>query len=271
MHNVKLIVMDIDGTLLGKGHKVSKKTLDILKMARAKNIKICLATGRHFYRTEEISRIIESDVNNDYLVCLNGGALYKYENKNLNVIYEKTFSEEEFNYIYDESKKIKLNCFSYDKNNETAYVVKKSLFTFILGKVSKRKPVVYDNETKNISYKIIGNGKPAAIKKIKQILQKKSFRIYDWSYSNKSKRIEISPKDVNKVCAIKKLAELEKINKEEIVFFGDGDNDKELLSWVKYGVAMGNAHKEVLRHASYKTKKNTKDGIEYFLKSILNI
>ncbi|ASP27893.1 HAD superfamily hydrolase [Spiroplasma corruscae] len=266
MKDIKLIVMDIDGTILGKGHEVTSKTLEALQMARSKNVKICLATGRHFYRTKKIAETILSDINQDYVICLNGAGLYKYnEKKSIDIIEEKVFTVEEFQWIYNEAKKLKLNCWSYDKQEKTAHVIKRSFFTMFLNKIANRKSVVFKKDTKNIAFKILANGKSKSISKLKKILRERKFRIYDWSYSDASKRIEISPKGVNKAYAVKKIAELENISKDNIMFFGDGDNDKELLGWCKYGVAMGNAHEEVAKNASYKTLKNTEDGVAHFI------
>ncbi|AKU79368.1 Cof-type HAD-IIB family hydrolase [Spiroplasma turonicum] len=269
MSKIKLIAMDIDGTVLGKGHVVSKKTLDILDKARNSNIKVCLATGRHILRTKNIAESIKSHLNGDYVVCLNGGGLYKFENNNINTIFEVTFTVEEFDNIYKKAKELNVNCWSYDKKDNTSTVLKRNLFTFALSKLSGRKSIVYKNDIKTLSYKLICNGKGKNIKKFKDYLNSSGFRYYDWSYSDSSKRIEVCPKGINKSYALNKILELENINLNEVAFFGDGDNDKELLKLVGYGVAMGNAHEEVKKHATHITLKNTEDGIYEFLKDYI--
>ena len=80
--------------------------------------------------------------------------------------------------------------------------------------------------------------------------------------------IDIFSKEGGKVTGIKKTLEYFGIHQEETMAFGDGDNDVEMLDFVKYGVAMGNAQDKTKAAADHITAASDENGIvkalEYF-------
>ena len=77
---------------------------------------------------------------------------------------------------------------------------------------------------------------------------------------------EMVPKGTNKAVGIEKMLDYLGIDKKETYAFGDSNNDMEMLDYVEYGIAMGNAYPDVLKRARYKTKSIYDDGIYYGLK-----
>ena len=84
------------------------------------------------------------------------------------------------------------------------------------------------------------------------------------SFSDK-KWVEIFNKKVDKYNAIREIAEKENIEPQDIISFGDGLNDIEMIKRSGVGVAMGNALPEVKENAKFITLSNDEDGIKYFL------
>ena len=76
--------------------------------------------------------------------------------------------------------------------------------------------------------------------------------------------IDMISKNVNKSTALKKILQHYDISPSECVSFGDGDNDREILSYVGHGVAMENAHVSVKQAAKYTT-----DSVKKTLQQIL--
>ena len=81
--------------------------------------------------------------------------------------------------------------------------------------------------------------------------------------------IQISSKNISKYSSIQKIAELEGIANKDIIVFGDGLNDLEMIEKSGIGVAMANALDSVKKVADYVTKSHNEDGILYFLKEYL--
>jgi len=78
-------------------------------------------------------------------------------------------------------------------------------------------------------------------------------------------------KSVNKLNSIEKIREMLGLKKDEIAVFGDDVNDIEMLSEYTYSVAMGNAEQHIKDRAKYVTLDNNNDGIQYAIRTILQI
>ncbi|WP_165618413.1 HAD family hydrolase, partial [Mycobacterium talmoniae] len=73
--------------------------------------------------------------------------------------------------------------------------------------------------------------------------------------------IEIVPAGISKATGVQEIAGPRGIADEEVVAFGDMPNDLPMLRWAGHGVAMGNAHPDVLAAANEVTAANTDDGL----------
>ena len=73
--------------------------------------------------------------------------------------------------------------------------------------------------------------------------------------------VEMMPKGISKADGIRILLEELDIPLSNTYAFGDGPNDLEMLQYVQYGTAMGNAEESVLRSAKYRTEGIWEDGV----------
>lgn len=80
--------------------------------------------------------------------------------------------------------------------------------------------------------------------------------------------VEFIPAGVNKATGIQLVLEHFGIDREDSYAFGDSANDIEMLNYVQYGVAMGNAVPELLCQARYKTEPADRDGLALGLKRL---
>ena len=78
--------------------------------------------------------------------------------------------------------------------------------------------------------------------------------------------VDIIPKDSGKILGIQKMLEIFGLSREEIIAFGDGDNDAEMLEFAGIGVAMGNAVEITKQKADYVTDHIDDDGLWNALK-----
>lgn len=83
--------------------------------------------------------------------------------------------------------------------------------------------------------------------------------------------IEIVRKGINKAVGLKQLANYYNIPREQIIAFGDEDNDLEMIEYAGVGVAMGNAIDDLKNLANQVTLTNEQDGIGIFLADYLGI
>ena len=95
--------------------------------------------------------------------------------------------------------------------------------------------------------------------------------LIDTDKKNSRMWLTINPKGVNKLSTLEKICKDLKCSIDEVVFFGDGENDLVLIENVGIGIAMDNAIKIVKEKASFVTLSNDADGIAEYLENNLNL
>ncbi|MDT5258057.1 MAG: hypothetical protein QOD10_3137, partial [Mycobacterium sp.] len=83
----------------------------------------------------------------------------------------------------------------------------------------------------------------------------------DITYSTNNGLVEIVPLGISKASGVQEIAGPLGITSDEVVAFGDMPNDIPMLLWAGHGVAMGNAHPDVLSAADEVTAPNSDDGV----------
>jgi Cof subfamily protein (haloacid dehalogenase superfamily) len=83
----------------------------------------------------------------------------------------------------------------------------------------------------------------------------------DLTYSTNNGLIEVLPLGISKATGVAELARPLGITEDEVVAFGDMPNDIPMISWAGLGVAMGNAHPELIEVADEVTAPNSDDGL----------
>jgi len=264
-HNIKMIGLDMDGTLLTTEKKLTAYTKAVLRKALEQGIEIVLSTGRAI--TGIPKELLEMP-GMKYAVTINGARILDLrENK---VIYENTLSIETALKLldiigeYDAIQEAFINSVCYSSKDKLShandYFVHPSIAEYI---VKSRTPVENVRATvieKNSSVdKVNGQFRNAEDKKSSyELLTKVPGVVVVSSLGN---NWEINAEGTDKGSAMLKLGELLGIQREEIMACGDGMNDIAMLKAVGLGVAMENADPEVREVADYITASNDEDGV----------
>jgi Cof subfamily protein (haloacid dehalogenase superfamily) len=85
------------------------------------------------------------------------------------------------------------------------------------------------------------------------------------TYSTNSGLVEISASGVTKASGLSWVCEQLEVSAEKVVAFGDMPNDVPMLAWAGHGVAMANAHDDLLAVADEVTAPNSEDGVAQVL------
>ena len=261
---IKLIAIDMDGTLLNGKKHIDKVQKEAIHEAIEAGIKIVLCTGRPLYGIlpfyEELG-LSELD-SEGYVILNNGCSIHK--TKDWELIDQVNFTSDDIDYLYKFSE-------GYDIN----FTLVNDYYYFNIG----RKPTdelitdagfVFSDIT-NISLKEAKNGKHKIIKimflgnpNIMANFQKENESILKDKYSSVLSQpyiYEILPKGNNKGTGLKKLAKKLGIKQEEIMAIGDGNNDIEMFEYAHYSVAMENGTKPARKAAKYQTDSNENNGV----------
>jgi Cof subfamily protein (haloacid dehalogenase superfamily) len=109
---------------------------------------------------------------------------------------------------------------------------------------------------------VIADEREAELEQVRKILEESHLLSVSSSHPN---NLELIPLGVNKATAIQAVQNNLVIPQKNIISFGDGMNDLEMLQASGISVAMGNAVAELKKHAKFITDTNVEDGIANFL------
>ena len=261
---IKLIAIDMDGTLLNEKKHIDEAEKEAIHEAIEAGIKIVLCTGRPLYGIlpfyEELG-LSELD-SEGYVILNNGCSIHK--TKDWKLIDQVNFTSDDIEYLYKLSE-------SYDIN----FTLVNDTYYFNIGRkptdeLIKDAGFVFSDIT-DISLEEAKSGKHKIMKimflgdpEIMANFQEKNEDIIKSKYSgvlSQSYVYEVFPKDNNKGTGLKKLAEKLGIKQEEVMAIGDGNNDIEMFEYANYSVAMKNATELAKKAAKYETDSNENDGV----------
>lgn len=256
MTEKKLFVFDLDGTLLNSKKKVSQPTLEALEAIRQAGHEIAIATGRTYSMSEEA---IKASQINHYIVC-NGSAAYL----NNDLFYINPLDRDEFKnlvdtaldqshqLIYETPTQLKRH---YDEVNQRV----------VDGMDSVKQPIPEADSDFYLNEDIVQVLLFADPKEIKSHYQGQYEKLQFVRWHDKA--VDVIPANGSKWESVKRLAIELDIPEEQIVTFGDGNNDFEMISQAKTSVAMGNGKDHLKDAASFVAESNDADGIAKIIKS----
>ncbi|WP_449539825.1 HAD family hydrolase [Ferdinandcohnia sp. Marseille-Q9671] len=243
---IKLIVSDLDGTLLQEDNTVKPKDAKALNQALQSGLQISIATGR---MDTEIKEVLKSIGQKFHRISQNGAFASTIDEKS---IFSRTFSSEIAERIYQkvlDPRFVTIVC-NYDtnfthENNEYVEDIQKRMFHPIIidGEIGTK-----FNEIKPSKITLIGLEND-----IFAIHQKLSNEFMDEIdlYISEKHVLDIMPKQISKGNAIKKLLEDLSLNPDEIACIGDSFNDIPMFQLTPYSYVMSHAHELVKKEANY--------------------
>lgn len=270
----KLIVSDMDGTLLGDNHKITEENKVALSRALEKGVKIVPASGRIYNSAKEHFDFL--DINTPLIAC--NGAIIK-ETKTNKLIYKNNIPNdkcleiievfERYDVYYQLYSENTMMCKNLSKKDQKQ--TRERLKNFFNDDINVH--YGYDLKEEVERHKIlkiiaIDDHDMDKLKKVRDGLKTiKDIETTSSWYNN----VEIMHKGVNKGEALKALVKYLGIDKKEVIAFGDNYNDLPMIELAGMGVVMGNADDKVKERADYITLKNTESGVAKAIYKLLDI
>ncbi len=239
MADIKLIALDLDGTLLTTDKKLTDRTKEVLKAARDRGIKVVLTTGRPLKAMDFFLHELGTDGQEDeYTITFNGGLVQK----NTGEILDKTvFSIDDVVRLYEETEKLGLpldaisegTVYQIQSDQESLYAKFNPALTFV--------PVAFEDLYSQMTYNKCVTA--FAQEPLDAAIQQISPELFDQYEIFKSRELllEWSPKNVHKATGLAKLIKHLGIDQSQVMACGDEANDLSMIEWAGLGVAMQNA------------------------------
>lgn len=275
--DIKLIAIDLDGTLLGSKGSLSQENKEAIKEVKKAGIKIVLCTGRPLRSMTHLLEEADLLDEDDLVITYNGGLIQR--SKTGEIISEITLNREESLDIYKLGQQLKLpvNFIDLDYVYEPPYP--EGVDSIYMSssreapKINALKFMDLDMENLPDPFKInkVVMSRPskeldAAIPHIADIYHER-YNIY----KSQAFILEVLPKNVDKGFSMRLLGDMLGLEKKQIMGIGDQENDLSLVENAGLGIAMENAIDQVKDAADYITRSNDNNGVAHALrKFVLN-
>ena len=293
----KLLVLDMDGTLLNENQKISSESIVAIKKAKQMGVKIVIASGRTIEGIENYLKELDLLTDDNYSVVCSGAVVMN--NTKQEIIHSNPLSYEEFKYVFDLVKQLNINLNMYSDecilihssnyfsrfdsiaNNlplkiadfnsldKDTLITKIMLINEDLSMAEEMKALYPGIIVKDISIQANESYNRRLFEDISKLPAEflKKFTVSKVTPFN----VEVMKKGADKRSGVEKLAQKFKIKPREIICIGDSGNDKQMIEYAGLGVAMGNAFQEIKEIASYVTFSNVDNGVAHVIeKFILN-
>lgn len=268
---VKLICLDIDGTLLNTSREVTERTVRAIEAARKKGITVTIASGRIH---QSVLTIADAAGISAPIISMNGSLIKDKESGR--ILRDIPIGLDKVKESFKVLKRLDIKPNLYDKKGmyiSSRFDMYRDIHGFIKSKYDldytemsgfdEIERVILDKGD-SLNKIIFFPGREKRVETMKEFDPISNISVVSSSRSN----VEITNILADKGKAVLALGEILGIYPDEIMAVGDQFNDKSMLDAVKYSVAMGNAPDELKKDVYYITKDNDSDGCALAIEKI---
>jgi Cof subfamily protein (haloacid dehalogenase superfamily) len=262
----KMLVLDMDDTLLNDDHTISNENKVMLSKARELGVHIVLASGRPTPAMTAYAKELQLD--NSYMISYNGAVITDL--KEDKVIFEQTLTQGQIHELYDYSLKSKTHIITYVNGKivsetDSEYIeIEKNITGLVHNKV-----VSFKEEVQSSAVKCILLEEPGYLKEVEKDL-KAAMPHLSVSMS-KPFFLEVAQNGIDKGASIKFLAEKLDIHQSEIIAVGNAGNDLTMIEYAGLGVWVDNVDPELRDKGDFIVASNNNHGVaEVVRRFILN-
>lgn len=260
-NQIKLVAIDVDGTLLNSAHQLTPKVIAAINAAKNHGVKIVICTGRP--KTGVITLLDELGLNNsndEYLICFGGAVAMTTANK---ILFEKGITYADFCELELLARKKNLH-FQAESLNRI-YTCNQDIGEYTLFEANLvNLPVSYrtPEQLKHVALiKAMYVEEPALLDEA--ISDRRDFlALTNLEFTKTAPAyFEAYQKGVNKGAALAHLGSQLGILASEMLVIGDEENDVSMFAFAQNKAAMGNAIEKLKQQATMIVKDNDHDGV----------
>lgn len=273
---VKMIAMDLDGTLLNRQKEISEENQRALEDAYAQGVQVVVATGRAL---ETIPDCVMKNPVFSYGICSNGAELYRFDTGEC--IHAVTLDPHSVDVVLSVigDRKVGWEAFiegkAYGQEDYVSRPWEYGIPTPYIGYIKKTRVPVQDirafirenRERMSVLDLVIGD--PELRDQVMEDLKKCGEPLY--ITASMPERVEILNPAAGKGPGIEILCRILGMDPSEAVTFGDAYNDLDMIRLAGIGVAMGNAPDDIKAQADYVTSDNDHHGVGVAIRKKLGI
>lgn len=267
----KLIVLDVDGTLLTEEQTISARTRATLLKVQQMGLRVVLATGRPTHGVMPLARALELDKNGGFVLSYNGAQIIHMPTDER--VFERRIDPEFMAYLERGARKRGFTIFTYREDRiltsdaSNLHVQREAELNKMRVEEVADFAAAVDFEPCKV---MLVSDDEAALLALEEHWRRRLAGTLDVLRSE-DYFLEVVPESVDKANTLSVLLEKEGIDRADVVAIGNGVRDVPMLQLVGLGVAMGNAQDSVKACADVVTLTNAEDGVAVALeKAILS-
>ena len=262
-HPIRLIISDIDGTILDDQHQVDPNLKDMIPLLSREKIPFVLASARSPLGMEPIAR--ELGLGDNPLACYNGALVIKGDPQAYETIIEHPLDKKEIRTFLElvktEFPSVSINLYS----GKDWIANRLDKWVKIEAAITGERPMIQNELIPVLNaqmpvHKLLLIDEAPVIQKLHDYLQTLGFPKTSF-YLSKDNYMEVTAKHVSKEQALYEIAQHYQVPLEQVMTIGDNFNDLPMLRLAGLGVAMGNAPEAVKTEAKAVTKSNNEHGV----------
>ena len=238
----KMIVVDMDDTLLMDDHTISEENREMIFKAQEMGVYVVLASGRPTSAMIAYAKELKMDHYNSYMISFNGSTVTDL--KEDKILFEHALTKEQIHSLYDFSQQNNTHIITYlgeqiISERHSEYIDIESTITGLeLLIVPSFKDAVTTSAVKCLLLE-----EPSYLKGVESVLKN---AMPDLSVCmSKPFFLEAAPNGIDKGAAIQILAEKLNIHQSEIIAVGNAGNDLTMVQYAGLGVWVDNADAEL--------------------------
>ncbi|CAK7081837.1 MAG: 1,4-dihydroxy-2-naphthoyl-CoA hydrolase [Bacteroides rodentium] len=265
----KLLVLDVDGTLLNDEREISKRTLAALLKVQQMGVRIVLASGRPTYGLMPLAKTLELGNYGGFILSYNGCQIIRAQNGE--ILFERRINPEMLPYLEKKARKNGFAIFTYHDDTlitdspDNEYIKNEAL-------LNNLKIIKEDEFSTAIDFApckcMLVSDKEEALIGLEQHWEKRLAGTLD-AFRSEPYFLEVVPCGVDKANTLGALLEHLGVTREEVIAIGDGVCDVTMLQLAGMGVAMGHSQDSVKVCADYVTASNEEDGVALAVEKLI--
>lgn len=277
---IRAILLDIDGTLTNDKKTITPKTIGALKKAQEKGVTLVLASGRPDQGLMQYAKMLDMQKHHGIFVCYNGAKVMDCQSGE--VFFEQAMTIEESKAVLEHIKKFKVSPiiahgeYMYTNDVYNGFLENNGNPINIIAYESRGNGYILCEKRDMAAFidfpveKILTAGEPPYLQEHYEEMQA-PFKDKLSCMFTAPFYFEYTAKGIDKATAIDTVFTKLGYCREELMAFGDAQNDLTMLQYAGIGIAMGNAVQVVKDAADDVTADNNHDGIALSLEKYLQI
>ena len=261
LSKVKLVVTDMDGTLLNSRHEVSNRFFDVYHKLSDKGVQFVAASGRQYNNI--VSKLIPIK---DELIFIaeNGGIVIYGDEEWLHIPLDDSLKNKVLTVVENSPDMYPVLCtknMAYIRKDHTHFVSLLQEYYTQFGYLDNL--VTFADEVIKIAVFHEEDSEKYIYPVVRQFENESMVKVSGQQW------VDLSHMDAHKGHALKEVQARLNISPAETMVFGDYNNDLEMMEQAAFSFAMANAHPNVQAVARYATESNDAFGVEIVLEKLL--